>query len=380
MEKTKLSVFVLFLLTVVSDGLIRPRKTSLPEGPILVGYAPGQDCDEKFLQSATQGVNVIIWFSINLIRNTTTNQPEIQGGPNFDCVANVAMKLHSMNLETVHLISIGGWDAPHIDTTFSSLQWWNALQKWNNQTVARGGFLGFDGIDWDIEGNDDLSSPYNNFTFLQLNTIGEISLFAKQNNFIVSLAPAESYFDVTTGLFDLSLTHPYPEWHSEFLYHGHNAYTYLWAKYQTAFDFVSVQFYESWSHADYQISMNLTSPSDYIQEWTENITKGWTVNFSDFEGCDIPTQVIKVDRNRLVVGLANGWTGGGKAILIWPEDAGDAYLNLKLKQKEPKGFMFWNIRDEGDVVPGTNKTLWLTPGLNHFLNIRNTTIWMTESQ
>lgn len=48
------------------------------------------------------------------------------------------------------------------------------------------------------------------------------------------MAPAESYLDVTTSAFDLSLLHNYTEWESRepsFNYHGHNTYAYLVAKY-----------------------------------------------------------------------------------------------------------------------------------------------------
>jgi hypothetical protein len=44
------------------------------------------------------------------------------------------------------------------------------------------------------------------------------------------MVPAESYLDVTTGLYDQYLTHNDPEWETlqpEFHYHGRNIYGYL---------------------------------------------------------------------------------------------------------------------------------------------------------
>jgi hypothetical protein len=40
------------------------------------------------------------------------------------------------------------------------------LERWNREDVSRPevGFCGFDGIDWDLEGNDNISSPYNQFS------------------------------------------------------------------------------------------------------------------------------------------------------------------------------------------------------------------------
>jgi hypothetical protein len=122
------------------------------------------------------------------------------------------------------------------------------------------GFHGFDGLDWDVEGNDDVASPRNTFAPRCLRWMGRFSQRAKQAGYVVAMAPAgttaphpisfcctdplttfvaaladhavllslprlslclallahtpgaESYLDPTTALFDLSLTHAYPEW------------------------------------------------------------------------------------------------------------------------------------------------------------------------
>ncbi len=90
--------------------------------------------------------------------------------------------LRQLQAPTTHLLSIGGWDAPHPDTLVdgrvrpplllpwsaagaaygmsghpAGLQtWWRVFQRWNEAVAAQPalGFHGFDGIDWDLEGND----------------------------------------------------------------------------------------------------------------------------------------------------------------------------------------------------------------------------------
>lgn len=47
---------------------------------------------------------------------------------------------------TTHLISIGGWDAPHIDTALNGSEWFAAWRRWNVDQVAHIE-LGFDGFD-----------------------------------------------------------------------------------------------------------------------------------------------------------------------------------------------------------------------------------------
>lgn len=104
-------------------------------------------------------------------------------------------------------------------------KWWSLFRDWNNRTVAQPayGFAGFDGIDWDLEGNDNAGSPWNYFTPDCMDLVGTMSQAAKADGFIVTLVPPQSYFDVTTPLFDLSLLHAYPEYHPTFAYHGYNA-------------------------------------------------------------------------------------------------------------------------------------------------------------
>ena len=88
-----------------------------------------------------------------------------------------------------------------------------------------------------------------------------------------ALCAIESYVDLTTSVFDRSLLHEYDEWKTlqpGFAYHGHNVYSYLldrYALYTTSqgtqlptFDFVTIQLYEGYSHAEYNITIDMQSP------------------------------------------------------------------------------------------------------------------------
>ena len=122
-----------------------PRQ--LPSGPLIVGYT---GCDQqKVLAEAAKGVNVIIWFASNLVRNATTGQPQVATGLNHTCVAEVAQELRRRRLPTAHMLCVGGWDAPHPNTSFSGQQWFEAWDEWNRREAARPalGFAGYDGID-----------------------------------------------------------------------------------------------------------------------------------------------------------------------------------------------------------------------------------------
>jgi len=83
---------------------------------------------------------------------------------------------------------------------------------------------------------------------------------------------------------------------------------------------------------------------------------------------------IDISAEQLVIGLANGWTGPppDKFLLVWPEDCGEAYRALRATDSAPRGFMFWNVADEGKVVERTDppRTLWLARELATFLHPR----------
>jgi len=244
------------------------------------------------------------------------------------------------------------------------------------------GFDGFEGIDWDLEGNDVVNSPWNYFTVEVLNLMGEISQLAKRDGYIVTIAPAQSYLDVDTNLFDRSCSHVAP-WQPDFPYHGHNTYAPILAKYgntqitnpdgliQTVptFDFISIQLYEGWSRANNVINNNMPA-ANYIVQLVEKLLAGWEINFSSDPDMGIETQRMRVVPTQLVIGLANGWAGPrpDKFLLVYPEEARQAYEILQARGLTPRGFMFWSILDEGTPVNGD--PLYLAKDLNSFLKIR----------
>eukprot|EP01040_Poterioochromonas_malhamensis_P004072 gene4074-4356_t len=372
-----------------------PRRNLKIPDKIIVGYASWNQCDETLVRAVEQGVNVLIWFAINLAVNEQ-GEPTVTGGPNMDCVASKVKQIRELGLETIHLISIGGWNSPHPDTTNPPIDMYKAWDHWNRQIAARPdqGFYGFDGFDWDIEGNDTPSSPYNEFTVACLDLMGEMSKYAKADGYIVTMAPAESYIDPTRNGFDRSLRHEYEEWIGiipSFPYHGLNAYAYLLNKYAKTetivkdeltgalvstlvptFDWIMIQLYEGYSHAEYNITQAGEKPWDVLIKFVQLITTGWEIQYSNDQELHYPNQYLNIESDRLLIGLANGWAGDGKFLLIYPDEINIAYQQLKEMNLAPRGFGFWDIADEGKAsVLRPNEPVWLASGLNKILKIRN---------
>ena len=127
---------------------LNAAQKSLPAGPIIAAWQNWGACNEtQTLQAVERGVNVVFWFSTNLVNDD--GQPKIKGPiPDLDCVAKVRHKILAKNLPTAHLITVGGWDAPHPDTSFTGAEWFQAWHEWNQALP-----MPFDGFDWDLEGN-----------------------------------------------------------------------------------------------------------------------------------------------------------------------------------------------------------------------------------
>ena len=144
--------------------------------------------DAKTLAAATAGVNVILWFSISLAN--VSGAPAVTGGPPLNCIAATAAALRARGLATTHMITVGGWDAPHPSTAFPAETMYAAWSKWNEEVVAAAGLLGgFDGVDWDLEGNDNATSVFNTMSVETLALVGRFSQLARADDYIVSLVP-----------------------------------------------------------------------------------------------------------------------------------------------------------------------------------------------
>merc|ERR1719162_1569592 len=106
--KAALVCAALCLVVGSSYGAHRP----LPR-EIIAGYT-NQANATTILSSVDDGLSVLIWSFIELQQGAVIADP-VQGGPSPDDVAAVMAGLDSRNLSrhVVHLISIGGWGAPH---------------------------------------------------------------------------------------------------------------------------------------------------------------------------------------------------------------------------------------------------------------------------
>ena len=299
---------------------------------ILLGYL---SCNPSTLEeSLSAGLNVIVWSFIQLSPLQLT----------FDtkCLYD-AQKIISRDV--VQLISIGGWNAPHLGSERAQILY--DQFKLFNQNLIKDGFRGFDGLDWDLEGNDNPSSPLNHFSLDTLDRMGEISRLAKRDGFIVTMAPAESYFDVTESVFDLDLDHSSTEY-PDFKYKGRNCYAYLYEKYRETvtstgvvdtFDLVMMQFYEKFSHMLYNTTVLKQDPSTYLKNMIERYVNGYTLNLPD-----LGERLVSIPREKFVVGLANGWaTNTNNFLRISEDDIKNAWGKSKFR-----GFGVWSLMNENE--------------------------------
>lgn len=102
-----------------------------------------------------------------------------------------------------------------------------------------------------------------------------------------------------------------------------------------------MQLYETYSHAMQNITQFNQAPADYLYSYIPRLYAGWTVDFSSDPAVNWPTQHVALNRTQVIIGLANAWTDGTRALFIWPAAAGDAYTRLQAEGLEPRGFMFW---------------------------------------
>ena len=344
---------------------IRTKK-ELPK-KLKIGYTNWYEVDEKIYESVENGINIIIWFSIDLISHPETKKPFISRGLNYEKLSKITKKIKENNYNVINLISIGGWNSPHLDISHSAEEYFKAFLEFN-KNISNNFFDGFDGIDWDIEGNDDLNSKFNYFSYEELNLIGEISKLFHENNFIVSMAPAESYLDYTNSNFNLSLKNNYSEWEKinlKFNYHGNNCYAYIISKFGLEiFDFVSIQLYEGYSHALFRYLKSKEKIGKIFEDLIVNLEKGFYVNF------EFGKKLIKINKEKIVIGIANGWANEikDKFLFINEDDLIEGIKYLKDKNIEFRGFMFWNIFDEGKIVQdknGNKKKFYLSKIINN---------------
>ena len=81
--------------------LAMPTLARLPSAPhvtlplnLIVAYADWGECDDKMVSAAVNGVNVLIWFAVNVVAHPNTSNPIFVGGPDQRCVANISRVHH----------------------------------------------------------------------------------------------------------------------------------------------------------------------------------------------------------------------------------------------------------------------------------------------
>lgn len=342
-----------------AGGHMAPR---LPEN-LVVGYASWNECDDRVLHAARQGVNVIVWFAINLVSASQTGRPAISGGPDLTCVRNMRAALEADGLPTVHMISIGGWNARHPpDRLATAEEWWDAFSAWNHQHPSYPPI--FDGLDFDLEGSDAPAPSAaahlvaNTLSVPCLNLIGRLSMLAKSHGLLVSLAPPQSYLSASTAEFNRTALQPPLGWpHSPFRYAGRNAYAYLLARYGRSpqpepqpwpllrsgrvgsrpaadfervapptsphaatesaaaavptFDWVFLQLYESWSLAHAQVAAGLPF-GGVLKQILSGFSRSWLVDFGKDSELNFASARTSLPPSAVVIGLANGWAAGAR--------------------------------------------------------------------
>ena len=138
------------------------RKRAIPP-KVLIGYGSNSDKIRDAVQQG--GVNIVIWSFVNFRRSDDGSVAPATGLSLED----IKETIHGLDSEgydqVLHLMAIGGWNGQHLDPLVTAEEWFQAFLD-----------VGiFHGVDWDLEGNDNLSSIYNPFTMSTLDQMGDIS-------------------------------------------------------------------------------------------------------------------------------------------------------------------------------------------------------------
>ena len=357
----------MMMKTTTRKKMIRP----LPDKLLIAYTTEGCRCNNSasslshppavVRQALQDGVNVLIWSFFEITQNNNDdgeNRIHTNSLGDLDCIKQVIHKLDQEGYtDTLHLTSFGGWNGPHLDIYAGTAQEW--YTAWKEQFGGT-----FHGIDWDLEGHDDLTSPTNEFSVACLDKMGLISQYAATDGYCIGVAPPQSYLDVSHSNFSrrVNLTRT-PEvtckdtsWHDDFSYHGANVYAHLLAKFGAYVDFVSIQFYESYSRAGRHIHHHRVIPANYLQSYVNDLVdqgESFAVDFSEDPDLHLPNQRVSFPLSKLVWGFANGWAlnkdivDSEKTVYFPPASIETAYRALVQAGRAPRGFMFWVLGEEG---------------------------------
>lgn len=324
----------------MKESKILPRK-SLPD-KVLVAYAT--ECNDLVIKAVHDGVNVVIWSFMEIQKDIEDNVIVTGNSLDFECIRKMIKSLDNEGYqEVVHLVSFGGWNGPHLEPKLSVVEWY---ETWKDSV----GDI-FHGIDWDLEGHDNLDSPTNVFSINCLEKMGCISEMAKKDGYIIGVAPPQSYLDVQSSRFSryVNLTEPERPWHGDFHYFGSNVYSFLIAKYGSYIDFISIQFYESYSRAAMCLYHDRLPEDEYLKSYIEDLVKNDESFFVDFDSdpaLQFSSRKVALPLSKLVFGFANGWASNmeeHKVAFFDPINIQHAYHSLQATGRDPRGFMFWVI-------------------------------------
>eukprot|EP00566_Odontella_aurita_P011868 CAMPEP_0113535096 /NCGR_PEP_ID=MMETSP0015_2-20120614/5514_1 /TAXON_ID=2838 /ORGANISM="Odontella" /LENGTH=386 /DNA_ID=CAMNT_0000434309 /DNA_START=137 /DNA_END=1297 /DNA_ORIENTATION=- /assembly_acc=CAM_ASM_000160 len=324
----------------------------LPDAKLVIGYSH-DPAAEKVRRSIKSGVNVVCWSFLHFIRDPGSSQPMVR--TDLDLSEIHKLRYQSGLEKIVHVAAVGGWNAPHPPSGIKAESWANAFWELNVQN----GYI-FDGIDWDLEGHDDRLGPTSKFTLETLDIMADVSVLLKEKyGMLVSMAPAESYFDAlaedSSFSTDLNLF-PRPWDRAEadrdivieagFQHAGQQCYAYVFhrAGGERTFDWVGLQLYEAYSRFMHETSRLIDPDIDESASQVEGVLRRTVALFDGFS-VNLPKYGetrISISPNRLVFGFANGWADNKKFVRVRPEALRDVLMRLKIA-----GFMFWTIEEEG---------------------------------
>lgn len=337
---------ILFIMAVsgVDTFSKTPQRRTLPDR-LLIGYTSSHNLTQ--VETAVQqGVNVIIWAFLDIVATDGGGFQAAIIRTHFDLTAvkECIQKLDRQGWpHVVHLASFGGWNGPHLDSRLTAEEWYHGgFKKHLGDT--------FHGLDWDIEGHDDLTSANNEFSMDCLDKMVAISQMAHADGYIVGMAPPQSYLDISHDRFSrrVNLTDPHRAWHQKFSYFGENVYAYILAQCSQAIDFISIQFYESYSRAAMYVALQPDSDPDdtvtnylvfYVQALAaRNFTHQVDFSSDDLLGTAAVATEFPIPLNKLVFGLANGWASYNreKVFCVSPQQVQVAWQRLAAQNLAPR--------------------------------------------
>jgi hypothetical protein len=183
-----------FSVEAMASPITPGNKRSLPP-TMLIGY--GTNC-EHVRKAVQDGVNIVIWAFLDIVATASDHGAGHDASTHRELLESPAEPLtrqHRGRIKTdldllgirqliqeldqsgyahvIHLVSFGGWNGPHLDPQLSAEEWYRCWKESETGSL-------FHGIDWDLEGHDDLRKSTNVFAISCLDKMGHISRMMKE--------------------------------------------------------------------------------------------------------------------------------------------------------------------------------------------------------